>query len=416
MVSVAAAQVKPRAVPYADGPGLPAISAEAAILMDADSGRVLFERHSDRRMYPASLTKMMTGLLACESGDLQRIHQASKTAAETGESSIALTAGEPLKLEQVLQASLIKSANDATVMVAECVGGSVPAFVEMMNNRAAAMGLRGTHFANPHGLHRADHYSTAADLCELARQALQNESFAAIVGTRDTCIPWAGKPWMRKLVNRNRLLLSWNECDGVKTGYTRQAGRCLAASASRDGWRLVCVVLKCGNSWTDARTLLEWGFSKYQRTCIARADDVYNLRVRRGAVGKVSARPERDVFVILDQAEPAPKAVVAKGRCEAPIMPGQVVGTLQVTYAGKVQQVRLLALEEVPLSLWARLCNMKLPQAGTCGLVFLAAGVLLHGAGSKAARARRRRVKARRRKTDTSGSSDGRRADGTTGD
>jgi len=384
--------------------------------MDADSGRVLFERHSGRRMYPASLTKMMTGLIACESGDLQRVYQASKAAAETGESSIALTAGEPLKLQQVLQASLIKSANDATVMVAECVGGSVPAFVEMMNNRAAAMGLTGTHFVNPHGLHNANHYSTAADLCELARQAMQNESFAAIVGTRDTCIPWAGKPWMRKLVNRNRLLLSWEDCDGVKTGYTRQAGRCLAASATRDGWRLVCVVLKCSNSWSDARTLLTWGFDKYQRTCVARADDVYNLCVRRGRSRQVQARPERDVFVIVDQNELAPRAVVAKGPCEAPIMPGQVVGTLQVASAGKVQQVRVLALEEVPLSLWARLCNMKLPQAGTCGLVFLAAGVLLHGAGAKAARARRRRLKARRRKIDSSGQSDGRRADGPAGD
>ncbi len=125
-----------------------------------------------------------------------------------------------------MEAALIKSANDATVFVAEAIGGSVPAFVEMMNRRAHAMGLMETHFVNPHGLHHVQHYSTAADLAEIARQSMQNPIFARLVATKEAIISWPGKPYGRKLINRNRLLLRWDKCDGIKTGYTKQAGRC----------------------------------------------------------------------------------------------------------------------------------------------------------------------------------------------
>jgi D-alanyl-D-alanine carboxypeptidase len=373
------------------------ITAAAAILVDVESGRVLWEYNADKRMYPASLTKMMTGLLVAESGDLERVCVASKNAASTGESSIALQPNEPLKLRQVLQASLIKSANDATVMLAEAVGGSVPQFVAMMNNRAAAMGLRGTHFVNPHGLHAADHYSTAADLAKIARAGLQNPEFRRIVGTRETMIPWQGKTWMRKLTNRNRLLLRWDECDGVKTGYTRHAGRCLAASSTINGWPLVCVVLKCKDSWRDAQNLLQWGYRSYSRQLLVPANEVYQVPVRRGTARRVAARPERPLFAVLKPGEVAPTVVRSRKPCVAPIAEGQVVGTVSVSGGDGAQTVRLLATAEVPKSLWARLCDIKLPQILAALLVLPAAGVLVYGASSKAARARRRRLKARKR-------------------
>lgn len=385
------------------------LSAQAAILIDADSGRVLWEHNSHQRMYPASLTKMMTGLLASESGTLDQVYRASKDAAHTGESSIALAEGEPLKLRQVLEASLIKSANDATVMLAESVGGSVPAFVQMMNNRAAAMGLIDTHFMNPHGLHDIGHYSSAADLCEIARVGMRNPVFAGIVGTRETLIPWAGKPWMRKLVNRNRLLLRWQYCDGIKTGYTRHAGRCLAASATENGWRLICVVLKCKDSWADAQTLLQWGFDTYQRQCLAQAGTQYQVRVRRGVKRLATARPERDLFLVLGAGETAPQVTSVSVRAAAPIKAGQAVGLLRVRTGREEQQVRLLATEDVPESLWARVCDTKLPHVGLAGLFCLAAGVLVHGARTKAARSRRRRLQARKREIDNRGAGDGRR-------
>lgn len=401
----------PQWVPHHLPDGTP-ITASAAILVDAATGRVLWEYNADKRMYPASLTKMMSGLLAAESRDLDKVCSASKLAATTGESSIALQQGEPLKLRQVLQASLIKSANDATVMLAETVGGSVPQFVQMMNNRAAAMGLRDTHFVNPHGLHAANHYSTAADLCKIARAALQLPAFEQIVGTRETVIPWQGKAWMRKLVNRNRLLLRWPKCDGVKTGYTKHAGRCLAASASEGDWRLICVVLKSKDSWHDAQSLLQWGFRSFRHVPVAQTDKLYRVRVKRGQARQVMARPERNVYVVLAEGETPPVAVQSRTAPVAPLAVGQPVGTLVVGEGQQEQTVRLLATTAVPESLWARLCDIKIPQILALLLVLAAAGVLVHGASAKTARARRRRLEARKRNADHRRKSDGQRKAG----
>ena len=391
----------------------PAVSAEAAILVDAQSGQVLWERNSHERMYPASLTKIMTGLLAVETRRLEDCHTASELAASTGESSISLQRGEQLKLQQVLRASLIKSANDATVMVAESVCGSLPAFVDMMNRRAQMMGLHDTHFMNPHGLHDPQHYSSAADLAELSRQAMLNATFARIVGTREAVIPWTGKPWARKLVNRNRLLLQWDQCDGIKTGYTRHAGRCLAASASStDGWRLIAVVLKCKDSWADARTLLEWGWANYSRQCVVPAGQMYRARVVRGAHRYVRAQAAEALYAIAPAGVAVSSAVDEQAGCEAPVQEGQTVGAL---VAANGATVPLIATEDVGLSIWARLSDLSIPQGFAFVIVLLSVGVLLHGAGAKAARTRRRRLKAREREADTTGTCDDRRATGTTG-
>ncbi len=375
----------------------PDLSAQAAILIDAETGTVLWERNAHKRMFPASLTKMMTGLLAIESGRLEEYFLASAQAAATGESTIHLKAGERLKLSEALQAALIKSANDATVFVAEAIGGSVPAFVEMMNRRAYAMGLTETHFVNPHGLHHIQHYSTAADLAEIARQSMQNPIFARLVATKEAIISWPGKPYARKLINRNRLLLRWNKCDGIKTGYTKQAGRCLAASATQGDWRLIAVVLKCKDAWTDARRLIEWGWENYERQAVARTQEIYFVPVKRGARNVVQARPVRNVYVIYPKEHPEAAAlhINIQSQCEAPIQIGDVVGELK---ASNGASTALVAVEAVPLSLWARITDLKIPHGGALLLVFWAAGVLLHGATTKAARTRRHRIPTRKRK------------------
>jgi len=378
----------------------PNLSAQAAILIDAETGIVLWERNAHKRMFPASLTKMMTGLLAIESGRLEEYFIASARAAATGESTIHLKAGERLKLSEALEAALIKSANDATVFVAEAIGGSVPAFVEMMNRRAHAMGLMETHFVNPHGLHHVQHYSTAADLAEIARQSMQNPIFARLVATKEAIISWPGKPYGRKLINRNRLLLRWDKCDGIKTGYTKQAGRCLAASASQGDWRLIAVVLKCKDAWTDARRLIEWGWAHYERHAVVRTQDIYFVPVKRGARNVVSARPARNLYNIYPKARPAAAAlhVNVHSHCKAPIEIGDIVGEL---IASNGASTALVAVESLPLSFWARITDLKIPQGGALLLVFWAAGVLLHGATAKIARARRRRLPTRKREAYT---------------
>lgn len=386
--------------------GEPVLSAEAAILMDATTGRVLWERNSRKRMYPASLTKMMSGLLAVEAGDLSREVVASEKAAKTGESSIALAAGEKLTLYQVLQASLIKSANDATVMLAESVAGSEEAFVARMNHRAQALGLRDTHFTNPHGLHHDNHYSTAYDQVIIAREGLKNTDFADIVATSEAIIPWPGKPWSRKLPNRNRLLLWWDRCDGVKTGYTRQAGRCLAASATEGQWRLVCVVLKCQNSWQDARSLLAWGFANYRQEVLAPAGrPSYNVRVTHGRRREVRAAPAVALTAVVRAGETPPQIVQSPEPVEAPVTAGQVVGTLSLAGDTAGYSVPLVAVEPVARGLLARLFDLRIPHIGLSTLVVLAAGVLIHGASAKATRARRRRQQARKRTPDRRGAS-----------
>jgi D-alanyl-D-alanine carboxypeptidase (penicillin-binding protein 5/6) len=410
----------------------PPLSAQAAILLDLRSGQVLWEHNAQRRMYPASLTKMMTALLAIESRRLDDTFRASKLAAATGESTIYLQEGEPLRLRQVLQAVLIVSANDAAVMMAESVGGSVPAFAQMMNERAVAMGLRDTHFVNPSGLHDENHYSTAADLAQIARRGMLNDVFARIVATKATTIPWAvmplakkasmtpasaraqpAHPPVRKLVNRNRLLSRWDKCDGVKTGFTHPAGRCLAATATIDGWQLLSVVLKSVDSWTDAQNLLQWGYANFRRQRVAATRDIHEVPVQRGARRLVQARAQDDLYVVVSPQETAAAAVLVPEPCEAPVEIGQRVGKLR---ASNGATVALVALEAVPRSLWARLCDMGLCQWAAVLMALVAAGVLLHGASAKTARARRRRLQARQREADLAGASNGQRAAGPTGD
>jgi D-alanyl-D-alanine carboxypeptidase len=383
---------------------MPALSSWAAVLLDGETGEVLYQWRSGVRMYPASLTKMMTGLLTAERGSLAQTITASKLAASTGESSIALKEGEQLTLEQLLEGSLIKSANDATVACAEAVGGTVPQFVDQMNQRALQIGMTGTHFCNPHGLHNPAHYSTAMDLGRLAWVAMQNPQFASIVGTRETVIPWPGKPWARKLVNRNRLLLRWDKCDGVKTGYTRQAGRCLAASATENDWRLVCVVLRCKNSWQDAQNLLQWGFSHFRHVrLVAGGRPDFRVPVRYGVRKTVVARAAGDLGVRLKPGETAPELHLSRRSAAAPVTMGAEVGKAWIEWEGQRREVRLLACEEIPRSLWGTIASLRLPEMGVAALVAVAAGVLLHGAGTKTARTRRRRLAARRRKADPSG-------------
>ena len=228
------------------------VSAAAAVLMDADSGSLLYEKNGEKRMLIASTTKLMTALVALEQGGLQQ--EITVTGGHMAEgSSMYLRPGEKLTLETLLYGLLLSSGNDAALAVTECMGGAVP-FVARMNEKAAELGMENTHFANPNGLDDEAHYSTAEDMAKLAAAAMDDPVLRRVASTRTARIGG------RTLTNHNKLLSRVEGCVGLKTGYTRAAGRTLVSCAERDGVRLVAVTLQDGDDWNDHASLYEQGF------------------------------------------------------------------------------------------------------------------------------------------------------------
>ncbi|HZU04855.1 MAG TPA: D-alanyl-D-alanine carboxypeptidase family protein [Chloroflexota bacterium] len=237
----------------------PLVTARAAILVDAASDAVLYAKNAEERVAPASLTKMMTALVALERGRLdQRITASERVRVEPV--VIGLDPGETLTLEDLLYGLLLNSGNDAAIAIAEGVGGSIERFVAWMNEKAAALGMQHTHFLNPHGLDMPGHYSTAEDLARLTIAMMRNPVLARIAGTREHIVP--GPPLYR-FRNTNPLLGVYDGVNGGKTGFTDLAGRCLAVSAVRGGHQVVAVVLDSQNIALDGQVLLDYVFGNY---------------------------------------------------------------------------------------------------------------------------------------------------------
>ena len=219
----------------------PQVSAKSAALLDGTTGECLYVKNGEQRALIASTTKIMTGLLVCEAGEL--------------DSSMYLKKDETLTRRDLLYGMMLHSGNDAALTLAISVSGSEGAFVRQMNLRARALGLTQTHFANPHGLDSGENYSTALDLAHLAQAALQNAQLRAVVSTKTAVC--AG----RTLTNHNKLLWRYDGCIGVKTGYTRHAGRILVSAAERDGRMLIAVTISDPDDWRDHTALLDYGFA-----------------------------------------------------------------------------------------------------------------------------------------------------------
>ena len=232
-------------------------SAASAILVDADSGRVLYEQNADAKMLIASTTKILTALVAIREGDLSQVVTVKREATLTEGSSMYLKEGEQLTLETLLYGLLLCSGNDAAVAIADAVGGSQAGFVKLMNETARELGMEHSSFANPNGLDDEDHYSTARDMAKLACAAVNNETLMRIASTRTVTIGG------RTMTNHNKLLSYMDGCIGLKTGYTKAAGRTLVSCAERNGQRLVAVTLQDGNDWADHQALYEYGFATY---------------------------------------------------------------------------------------------------------------------------------------------------------
>lgn len=237
--------------------------AEAAALIDVQSGRVLYAKQGDKQMRIASLTKIMTAIVAIEQGTLSDIVKVSRNAAGKEGSSIYLKEGEEMSLHNLLYGLMLRSGNDAATAIAEHIGGSIEGFAYLMNQQAELLGMDHSHFQNPSGLDEAGHYSTANDMAKLTAYALRNPAFQDIVKTKEKSAPNPNEPWDYKWRNKNKMLTIYEGADGVKTGYTKLALRCLVSSATRGGQQLAVVTLNDSDDWNDHTKLLNYGFSTY---------------------------------------------------------------------------------------------------------------------------------------------------------
>ncbi|MCX7642729.1 MAG: D-alanyl-D-alanine carboxypeptidase [Armatimonadetes bacterium] len=306
------------------------ITAKSAILADAETGEILWSFKPDQKCYPASLTKIMTAVLILEQGSFEDWVTVTKDAAFTGESSMALKEGERVQMKDLLNAILVRSANDACVAAAIHIAGSVDKFVEWMNEKARELGMTNTNFVNPHGLHDPQHYTTARDLLTLTRYALQNPIFRSIVSKRDIVVLPTNKSALRHYYNRNKLLELYHGCDGVKTGYTVPAGKCLVASATRNEWQLIAIVLGSQDHFRDCATLLDYGFNNFVKLTLAdRGEQIALFRFPDGNPEWLRAVAAESVKVIVPKAKVGRiQSQVIQKASKPPIRENEVVGEI----------------------------------------------------------------------------------------
>jgi D-alanyl-D-alanine carboxypeptidase (penicillin-binding protein 5/6) len=310
---------------------LPKISSPAAVAIDTINGRILYSKNAYSRRQMASTTKMMTAILAIEKGDLNDIVTVSKRAAYVGGSQAHLKVGEKIKLEYLLYALMLPSGNDAAIAIAEHIAGSVENFVAMMDEKALEIGAKNTKYGSPHGLDR-NNYSTAYDLAIIARYCLTNPIFAEVVRTKSKVVPREGMENGKEYTNTNEMLHSYEGADGVKTGYTGPAGRCLVTSATRDGWQVISVVLGANSKYSrsnDSRKILNYVFSNFPLiTVLPDGQEMISIPVVKGKKEKVYAINKGEISMHLNDTELAniEREFIVPEQLTAPIKRGQKIG------------------------------------------------------------------------------------------
>ena len=326
-------------------------------MLDAVSGRSLYEKNANERSLIASTTKIMTALIVCEQCNVLDRMRIPKEAVGIEGSSMYLQEGEILTLQELLYGLMLSSGNDAAVALAIYCGGTVEGFAELMNDKARNLGLHGTHFENPNGLDSPSHYSTAKDLAVLAAYAMENPIFAKTVSTKNL------KIGNRYLTNHNKLLWRVEGADGVKTGFTKAAGRILVSSAARQGRRIIAVTIDDGDDWNDHAALLETGFSRYVHREIVKAGErIDTLEVLGGQTRQVEILAGEDFGYALAPEETPQIVYPGPGFTYAPavagedagyayiLVQGKAVGKIPVTYGETIEQEET---EETPF--WKRL-------------------------------------------------------------
>ena len=306
------------------------ISANSAILLDGQTGRVLYEKQPDKQSLIASTTKIMTALVVCEQVNvLDRVRIPAEAVGIEG-SSMYLKAGEIMTVQELLYGLMLHSGNDAAVALAIYCGGTEEGFAELMNDKAHRLGLRNTHFVNPNGLDSPGHYSTARDMAILAAYAMENPIFYQTVSTKTVT---AGG---RSLRNHNKLLWQLEGADGVKTGFTKKAGRILVSSCTRDNRRLICVTMNDGNDWQDHRNLMERGFSDYSvQQIVSKGACLGSVSIISGQAERVELLAAEDFSYALSPEE-QPEIILSKPDfVYAPVVQGQPAGYAYICLMGK---------------------------------------------------------------------------------
>ena len=333
----------------AEGTAPPRISAASAVLMDAGTGRVLWEKDAHTPRLIASTTKLMTALVALESGHgLEEVVTVAPEWAGVEGSSIYLRPGEEITLEALLYGLLLRSGNDAALAIAGHCGGTVEDFVVQMNQKARELGMKDTGFANPNGLDAEGHRSSARDMAIIARACLENEELAKIAATKSITLG------TRTFTNHNKLLWRYEGCVGLKTGYTEKAGRTLVSAAKRDGMTLICVTLNAPSDWADHTALFDWGFANYQARPLSRAGArAGQLPVSGGLSPACPVELGADHTAALAPGETVETAwELAETALVAPVVRGTQVGEI-VYYVNsdELARVPLVAGTDVPCDL-----------------------------------------------------------------
>lgn len=340
------------------------LKAESAILVDAHSGKILYEKEAHKTLYPASMTKLMTLVLAMEALEMGKIKMSdvimvSENAASYRGSHIYLAPGEKLTLRELLLGIALASGNDASVAVAEYIAGTHKAFVELMNNKAAELGMKNTHFVNCNGLHNSEHYSTAYDFSLLARYALRFPDLLEICSVKHYRIRTDTKrPFQYD--NKNKLLWFYPGTDGFKTGWTEDAKYCFVGTCQRDGLRLISVVMGVPvpkGHFAETKVLFNYGFSQFSfKEFYKETEIVGEVKVGKGEVDKVAVVPEGKVGIILPRGEGKDLSTEIKlvPLINAPVQAGEILGHISIVKDGEIlARTNLLAKEQVIKgSLW----------------------------------------------------------------
>ena len=323
------------------------VSAKAAILIDAGSGRILYEKNKDQRLPMASTTKIMTALLALESGNLDESFTAAKEPLMVEGTSMGLREGDSVSMRGLCYGMLLSSGNDAANLAATKIGGSIDAFVEMMNKRALELKMQNTSFKTPSGLDAEGHYSTAYDMALLAIAAIKNTDFLEICSQKSAKISFGNPPYLRTLYNHNKLLTEDSEVIGVKTGFTKKSGRCLVSAKRSGNTTLIAVTLNASDDWNDHKKLYTFGFSGCEKSEVAFSDTL-KIRVTGGEREEISvgAKNGAEVYLLKGDKDRLERKIYLKQFEYAPITEGTVLGSVCYYLDGeRIAEIPLVALE-----------------------------------------------------------------------
>lgn len=326
--------------------------ASGMVVIEAESGRILYQKNCNERLAMASTTKIMTALLALESGlDLDEEFIVDERSVGIEGTSLYLRKGEKKTLKELLYGLMLPSGNDSAVAIACRVSGGEEEFVELMNQKAGELGLKNTSFANAHGLDSEGHYTSAYDLAVITAEAMKNPTFCEIVKTKNVTVSGNEEVSGKALKNKNKLLWSMEGCDGVKTGFTDNAKRCFVCSAKRDGMRLICVVLNCGPMFEEAERLLNMGFDNFKKyTLLSSYQPNETVPVKDGACETVKTLTRRHFSIPLTVEERANVQfeVELPKEIQAPVEKEQELGEVKVKLGDKVLFTeKIYAMEEV---------------------------------------------------------------------